>query len=168
MNDQINHPIFRGRLTLALGIISFTFVSACASPKPGPVILDSEMQVSVSTNGKPVQNFETALVHRISVPKKFASNLLVSSAKGIPLKTAPEKDQNGKITGLRIRSSQDSSVLSTLGLQPNDLITAIGQKHAEKPTDLVDLFQSLVQTKEFSITLERSGMPHKILYQAGT
>ncbi|MCB0324678.1 MAG: hypothetical protein KDD69_13945, partial [Bdellovibrionales bacterium] len=55
-----------------------------------------------------------------------------------------------------------------IGLQENDVLTAVGIRLVKRNQDLQALFADLQRDKQATLTLERNGQPHKILYYLGS
>jgi hypothetical protein len=129
----------------------------------------NNFRVSVSSDGQPVTDFTQKLVHRITLSKSDLKRLAQSSnSQSVPFKGNLERDQQGKIAGLRITEIRTPEVLPTLGLEDGDLLTAIGKKQPRSLSDLAQLALELAsltaKDKTSSITVVRRGRPHKIIY----
>ncbi len=147
----------------------FSF-SACAllQPKSSSELQHKrtgEFKVSVSTDGEDVSNFKTPLVHRVSVtPQELRRYLSAErNALVLPFQARKVRDLKGGVKGIRVVKII-SGKRTALGLLENDLLTAVGRKHLSGLQDLGKLFSQLQTEKQASLTLEREGKPHKILY----
>lgn len=159
------------RLLLAVALLNLSACSFLGSTDPvlEPVPAakrDGQFKVSVSTDGKPVEDFKQPLVHRIRVrPAELRS---ISGAQGkamsLPFNAKRVIDLQGKIKGIRVLNVRPPYGTQVLGLQNNDLITAVGLRHVDHPNDFSLLFNQLRSEKQATMTLERDGKPHKILY----
>lgn len=148
-----------------------------AEPSTGaPVLERGDLKVSVRTNGKPVTNFQTPLVHRVEMTA--VQSLVYFDPKSgrlqLPFIAQAEHDDRGKTTGIRVvRRSSPAGTSSTpgagndpakLGLADKDLITAVNHTKVSEPTDIAALFTELRKSRTASMTIERGGVPHKILF----
>ena len=133
--------------------------------KPQP-LKGSGMKVSVSTNGAPVKNFQDSLVHRIDLTAQDLARFHNPHTQRLqlPFTALPERDGRGKTMGVRIPKSADSKQVAKLGLKPDDLVTAVGRMIAHQAEDLANLFVELRKKKMSSMTVERNGVPHKLLF----
>ena len=133
--------------------------------RPQP-LKGSGMKVSVSTNGTPVKNFQDSLVHRIDLTALELARFQNPHTQRLqlPFTAQPERDGRGKTMGVRIPKGSDSKQVAKLGLKPDDLITAVGRKIAHQTEDLSNLFVELRKKKMSSMTVERNGVPHKLLF----
>ncbi len=130
---------------------------------------DSKFKVSVQSSGKPVKDFSTPLVHRITVSKYDFNRYTRSKVGGKPeilttfqpVHTAGPKSP---VYGLKLIAVSGATGGSALGLQLNDIVTAVGPDHVVKSSDFQQLFQHLLKDKTVSVTLMRGGKPHKIIY----
>ena len=152
--------------------LAFAFLS-CNASSPSKIVIEpltdssgNKFHVSVNTNGRELKNFEEPLVHRI-ILSQVELELLKATPQNklqLPFQGAKEFDNNGKISGLRVVQLDPLSKLPTLGLQNDDIVTAVGLKLVSETSDLIELITSLQNTKQGSITILRAGIPHKILY----
>ena len=123
---------------------------------------EHKFAVSVKANGEQVKNFNTSLVHRIVLtPAQIQPFARKKSA--LPFELNVEKDGYGKVKGLRVVGGNPAN-MKNLGIQPRDIITAVGKKWVKTPADFLLLFTELDQYKEATLTLDRAENPHKILY----
>lgn len=150
--------------SLLLGVCFLCSCSASSSPEPKYKLeREHDYKVSVYQDGKEVKNFQTPLVQRVNISNAMLSSL--AKAPGdLPFNGVKEKDNRGKITGLRIHSGKSAQAAMALGLKEKDLVTAVGQKRIQQMEDFRLLAKELNATKTASLTLERDGKPHKILY----
>ena len=73
------------------------------------------------------------------------------------------RDGRGKVMGVKVGKVRPGA-LTDLGLRQGDIVTAVNAKHASTVRDLGYLYVSLREEKTASLTFEREGQPHKILY----
>ncbi len=124
-----------------------------------------QFEVSVTSGGEKVSNFHTPLVHRVTVSTRELDAFLAPDRKTIllPFKARKVRDLKGEVKGIRVVQI-DSVKTNSLGLRDNDLLTAVGRVHLKQPQDMSLLFSDLQREKQATLTLEREGKPHKILY----
>lgn len=130
-------------------------------PKP-----TGEFKVSVAVDGKSVNDFSTELVHRMQVTPQEVKRLAATLPKrvNVPFGSVPEVSFTGDSVGFRLTPKRSSSESLTLGLRAGDVVTAINKTHPSSVLDFRELISSLQSDKRASITILRSGEPHKILY----
>jgi hypothetical protein len=151
-----------GRL---LGLCIFYTLSSCA---PLPRQLDRSsthaFQVSVSADGKTVGDFSERLVHHVGISETDLASFTRADERAprLPIETTAEYDREGKCRGVRVRGLAAEG--PALGLEVDDIITAVGVSHVLKPGDVGVIFEALQRNKRASLTLERAGRPHKIFY----
>ena len=123
-------------------------------------------EVSVKSGSSDVKNFEQSLVHRVELKKRDLDVMMSSMPDGIniPFSSSPQRDIRGGVTGLKLHSLGGSQNLPNLGLREGDLLTAVNKDHIRDLKDLSKLVGALKAENAASMTLERGGQPHKILY----
>jgi len=146
-------------------------VSACSTAKsksPDPVTVEKvhNYNVSVSTDGKPVNDFDKRLVHDVVVPAgALAAIGKYQSSLEVVFVSEPELDLRGSVVGVRLLGSRSGlDPMTTFGWLKNDVITAVGLRHVRRVADLGALITQLQQQQAATLTLIRDGAPHKILY----
>jgi hypothetical protein len=149
------------RIFLFLAVSFF----GCSAANPN-LIREDSYRVSIKSNGVEQKDFNQQLVHRLSVK---SSELKLMSANGqenllLPFSFESSLDLSGNLSGLKIKSTKTYPGVNSLGLQPGDLITAFGLVKPNGRSDFWKLFVDLNKDKQASITLQRAGRPHKILY----
>jgi hypothetical protein len=153
--------------------LSAALLSACAlserdpALEATPAVQQHRFRVSVASGGKVVENPSDELVHRVGLTRANI-RAYMNSSKGtgnLPFTARTEYDSRGKPMGLRILQLNRESSLSFLGLKEKDLVTAIGPRLISEPQHILYLFDDLSKSKRSSMTVERSGKPHKILYE---
>jgi S1-C subfamily serine protease len=135
--------------------------------KKGAIISQSDYKVSVRTNGAAVTNFNQELVHRVPIPEAAAkTGQRTPPGKGrLPFSAKAEKDQFGKIAGLRVTQVDAKAPPgAAFGLKNGDLVTAVGKKLATSPSDFRIIYEDILSKREASITVLRKGSPHKLLF----
>ena len=146
--------------------VSFFFFTACTVQDEGQFLPDTahNFKISVSTQCKQVERPEEPLVHRIVLNSSVVHDFV---AKGKPgsssLAAGVERDNNGRLAGVRISSLTQASALARIGLKNNDLVTAVGKNKLKAVEDLWSVFDDLDSKGHATLTIERNGMPHKIL-----
>ena len=159
---------------LSLSISGILFCTAClsgcsaggAKNEPEIVGRSGDYAVTVSSGGKELRDFSAPLVHRVSLKKRTVEEMLKFWPKrlDLPFDGAAERDNRGKVMGVRITSIKPKRDLKSLGLRKGDLLTAAEQKLMTTPRDFVQVLDSLKQSGLGTVTIERDGKPHKILY----
>jgi len=156
------------RIVLLLTLV--VLLVGCAAKKPQPklelVRSKGEYKVFVTSDGKTVDDFSIELIHRISLTRQEFGQYMKDWPKTLPLPFASrnEKDSRGNPSGVRIVQVNKKAGLHGLGLQRNDLVTAVGTKHTYTSQDMWLLFKLLGEQQRATLTLVRDGKPHKILY----
>ena len=70
---------------------------------------------------------------------------------------------NGQQRGYRVYPGRDRRQFAALGLRPGDLITDIDGQALSDTTQAMQIFQSLGDASEVSVTVERDGTPEVII-----
>lgn len=70
---------------------------------------------------------------------------------------------NGQQEGYRVYPGRDRRQFAALGLRPGDLIKDINGQSLTDPTQAMEIFQSLGNSSEVSVTVERDGQPEVII-----
>jgi len=142
------------RIYSLLLLVSFI---GCSSPKPTPTFESTgQFKISVKSGGEEMKDLDSQLLHRKDLSQAELKALRV--AAGMVTGT-DALDQKGKRYGIRLRSRD----LSALGLQPEDVITAVGEKTSPTRGDLEQFFREIPKTGESRMTFDRRGTPHKII-----
>lgn len=138
-----------------------------APGNPGSQLDDNgRFKVSVVTNGREVKDLNQDLVHRVAISRAQVDSILESWPAQFRKigQTRDEYDSQGKYMGLRIAGPSTGAPVPVLGLRDRDVITAVGPKPVRAEGDMLALFKDLKQSGRATMTIERSGMPHKFLY----
>lgn len=124
-----------------------------------------KFKVSVTSGGREVKDFNEKLVQRVAIgPDQVEEVLKMWPEKVlVPFDGVAARDGRGKVMGVRVGKMRSGSP-TNLGLRPGDIVTAVNAKHASTVRDLGYLFVALREQKTASLTFEREGKPHKILY----
>ncbi len=127
---------------------------------------ESEFKVRVVSGGEVQRDLEQELVHRVELSKEDIRTALRSwpTSLQIPFSGKVQRDAQGELIGVNLSATTQTSMLPRLGLEDNDLLTAVGKKRAESIKDLYFLFEALADKNFASVTVQRNGKPHKILY----
>lgn len=72
--------------------------------------------------------------------------------------------QDGKFTGYRLQPGADAGLLSRLGLQPGDLITAVNGVTLDSPARGEEVLRALASANDLRLTLLRNGTPHSVAF----
>ncbi len=70
---------------------------------------------------------------------------------------------NGQQEGYRVYPGRDRRQFAALGLRPGDLIKEIDGQSLTDPTQAMQIFQSLGNAEQVSVTVERDGQPQSIV-----
>jgi general secretion pathway protein C len=70
---------------------------------------------------------------------------------------------NGQQQGYRVYPGRDRRQFAALGLRPGDLIKDIDGQSLTDPTQAMQIFQSLGNSSQVSVTLERNGQPETVV-----
>lgn len=70
---------------------------------------------------------------------------------------------NGQQQGYRVYPGRDRRQFAALGLRPGDLIKDIDGQALTDPTQAMQIFQSLGNSSQVSVTLERNGQPETVV-----
>ena len=140
-------------------------LSSCSSSESPQweVERDRRYEVSVYSDGKQVKDFNKELGHRVELTPSVVSSM-EQQGRRLPFDGRSEHDARGNIVGIRIASTKQSVSPAFLGLREKDLITAVGLRRVRKSDDVRQLFSELAQSKTSTLTLERDGRAHKIIY----
>ena len=153
-------------LILQITMLLPAALSACSAgsqPEKYEVRRAGDYHVSVYSDGKEVKDFNSALVERLIISRQ-AIDILNSKQTQIPVSGKPERDNRGQSAGVRISTGVNPKGLSMFGFREKDLLTAVGNRRAESIDDLRYISPTLEKGKVATVTLERNGKPHKILY----
>jgi general secretion pathway protein C len=66
---------------------------------------------------------------------------------------------NGQLKGYRIYPGRNRQQFAALGLRPGDLVTEINGMTLNNPAQGMEIFRSLGDTTQVTVTIERSGQP---------
>lgn len=151
---------------LILLIVTLLFTVGCyrQSEQPEPE-RTHRFEVSVKTGGEAVKDFNTSLVHRIILNKDEFNALLLRTRnkQNVTFVFSPDRDSKGGVKGLKV-SRAEQRYATMLGFGQGDLITAVGKAQMKNQDPLRVLLNDFQATKKATLTLERNGKPHKILY----
>lgn len=155
----------------SLSLLLSSLIAGCAAgsdQEPPQTTRRGRFRVSVESNGKPVADFNDKLVHRVELQPREVQRLFPKgrATPNLPFKAKKVFDSRGSVRGLKITGIKGAPAPS-FGLVENDLVTAVGRRQAKSPDAFMQLFQDLEKDKQSSLTLERSGKPHKILFFSG-
>lgn len=131
---------------------------------PEEPIIEREgaFKVTVQSGGRNLNNFEHELVHHVSLNRVKLSELQrFAHSEKIAI---PKSDVRGGFMGLSVRPGIPRNILELLGVGPGDIVTALGTKRTDADTSLEKFLLSLGGAPEASLTFERKGEPHKVLF----
>ncbi len=142
------------------------FMNSCVVSKPNwrdNLESTGNYKVSVTTDGEEVGDFSTNLIHHINVRPK---QLEITQSKWFNtenIESVTEYTAAKEVIGFRLVVYR-SEVAEVLGLKQGDLITAVGKVLGEDIADMRALFRDLNTTGKATLTMQRDGKPHKMLY----
>ena len=130
------------------------------------VVRRGDYRVSVYSDGREVKNFSQPLVQRVTLSSQDLLRFLSLRPEGFSqvFQTKVERDRSGSVRGFRLVAATEPSDYARFGLQPGDIVTAIGAKRAESVSDFSELFSGLRARGRSSMTLERNYQPHKVIF----
>ena len=70
--------------------------------------------------------------------------------------------ENGQFVGVRLNGGQHAAVLQKLGLQPEDVVTAINGVSVTDPSRIGPAVAGLSQASRIEVTVRRNGKPHTL------
>ena len=70
---------------------------------------------------------------------------------------------DGQLAGFRVYPGRNRQKFAALGLRPGDLVKDINGQPLNDPTQAMQVFQSLGQTDEVSVTIERNGQEQSLV-----
>lgn len=137
---------------------------------------NDNFKVSATSNGEKVSANDQSLIQRVELSStellKIKSQLKGDLIFGI----SNEKDVRGNSSGLKILTIKDRLVASQLGLERGDVVLAAHISELDQKQNreiqmplkdhlaLYDSFSRLSKERSLSLSVIRSGMPHKIYY----
>ncbi len=71
--------------------------------------------------------------------------------------------QEGQVVGFRVNPGRDRAAFEALGLQPGDVVTDINGTVLDDPSQSLQVFQSLGESTQASVTVLRDGVPQVIV-----
>lgn len=145
-------------------IITFSYLSfvCCAQQKPS-FHQTGNYIVTVVSDGEKVSDFNRDLIHRININSKQLDKLKGEINDANKLNLTIDKTLAGEIVGISVVAS-DYALLETLGLEQEDLITAVNKTRANNTSAIQLFIPTLEADSKASITIQRRGQPHKLLY----
>jgi general secretion pathway protein C len=70
---------------------------------------------------------------------------------------------DGQLAGFRVYPGRNRQKFAALGLRPGDLIKDINGQALNDPTQAMQVFQSLGETDEVTVTIERNGQDQSLV-----
>jgi len=159
-------------LSLVLSMALAALLLSCAGPRKNPAArrpqaeLLGDYRVSVSSGGREIKDFEKRLVHHIEIPRARVEEIVRPWPKGLNLALIGrvDKDMRGGVAGLKMRMGGSGVSGAELGLEDNDLVTAVETKRVTDVRGFYPLFAALLKDGKASLTFDRGGVPHKLFY----
>ena len=153
--------------TLSLLLVFALFFSACSMKPKAEIIYPKERKfdVSVYEGNKQIKNPSASLVHRYQLSPSVLNKLGQDVSKSLPFSFRTVNDAKGMPKGIKLSSHGITSGKISMGLQHNDIVTAINKTHVTKESQLSILTKTLKADSKATLTLERKGKPHKIYYK---
>ncbi len=139
-------------------ILIFSVIS-CSSSVEKPEA--SRFKVSISVEGKEVEDFNQTLVHRISINKNKLNSLFGDNPEDYNCKDSLKVKKNylKKPVGLIVRDGIDS-----LGLEAEDVLVSLGSKTLFSKTDFWHLKELIEIEKSAELTILRNSKANKVIY----
>ena len=159
-----------GRRLVLIGLIAILAAGCSASADRPQLIRENDenkrFKVSVTSEGRQIKDYNQSLVHRVEISKVVIDQMIQSWPAPFHkiATTQNEYDSQGKLMGLRVVAAAGGEKIAVLNLVDRDIITAVGVAPIHKENDILALFTELKKTGGSTMTIERSGMPHKFLY----
>jgi len=149
---------------IILSIIFLVLACSCSSSARS----SRRFEVTVSENGKKVSDLSKQLVHRIGFSASELEDIFGTNSSEMEqsLSLRTQLDHLRRVTGLEVsgegRKLTDEA--RELGLMNGDLVTAVGLSRVKNTVDFWQMYESLKKQGSATITLQRQGDAHKILY----
>ena len=70
---------------------------------------------------------------------------------------------DGELAGFRVYPGRNRQKFAALGLRPGDLVKDINGQPLNDPTQAMQVFQSLGETEEVTVTIERNGQEQSLV-----
>lgn len=128
-------------------------------------------EVTVVEDGKTVSDTSKQLVHRMVISKSNLKSSFGATPEEMQalLNINAQLDAYQRVAGLEVLGRSPSSETASkqagnLGLQYGDMVTAVGKNRVIDPVDFWGVYEALKIEKKATITLQRRGDAHKILY----
>jgi general secretion pathway protein C len=71
--------------------------------------------------------------------------------------------QEGQVVGFRVNPGRDAATFEALGFRPGDVVTDINGTVLDDPSQGLQVFQSLGETSQASVTVLRDGVPQVVV-----
>jgi general secretion pathway protein C len=71
--------------------------------------------------------------------------------------------QEGQVVGFRVNPGADAATFEALGFRPGDVVTDINGTVLDDPSQGLQVFQSLGETSQASVTVLRDGVPQVVV-----
>jgi len=139
----------------APGVVPPGAAAAVPPPAPGGELAAGELDQGI------VRVSDTQFTVQRSVMERALAqqDTLFRSARLIP------NEDNGTVTGMKVYGIRRSSVLGRLGLQNGDVLMSADGQPLSNADALVQAYQSLGRSGNFSISVTRRGQPMTLTYQ---
>ncbi|MCF7936102.1 MAG: PDZ domain-containing protein [Synergistales bacterium] len=98
------------------------------------------------------------------VARDLVNNLLMNPMDELNKVRLVPRIEDGKPAGIEVRSLQDDSVLSALGVQPKDVVQAINGVPLRNMGDVMNAVNSMMNGSKFEVTVLRDGSPQELDY----
>ena len=97
-----------------------------------------------------------------SLRAKAAAEWLVTQLSDI-IRPTQFRGSDGELAGFRVYPGRNRQKFAALGLRPGDLIKDINGQPLNDPTQAMQVFQSLGDTDEVTVTIERNGQDQSLV-----
>lgn len=143
-------------------LIALLFLTGCSSSAPH-IEQTGNYKVTVVSDGEEVKDFNNALVHRITLSDFQIEIMKEKFNQPEKIKLKNEKSLAGDIVGV-FPISSDVQLFRQLAFERGDVLTAVNRQRITAESFAKLFFESLKQNQETTMTIQRRGIPHKLIY----
>jgi general secretion pathway protein C len=125
------------------------------------LLLPREASTGLTGGPAPARRPAAAPARRVQLPS--VQDVVTQNATGFSEIIRPQPFMpNGELKGYRIYPGRNRDQFVALGLQPGDLVTEINGMTLNNPAQAMELFRSLADTTQVTVTIEREGQPQTL------
>lgn len=147
------------KLQLCIALVVFV---GCSSSQP-TIEQTGNYKITVLNDGEAVADFNKELVHRVFLTQPQIEALEQKFNQPDTIKLKNEKSLAEDIVGV-FPISSDVQLFRTLAFERGDVLTAVNRQRISAESFAKLFFESLKQNQETTMTIQRRGMPHKLIY----